>query len=200
MNADLNLSALATSFWVVAVSEIGDKTQLLSIWLGLKYQRPTLLIGAIAFATIANHAAAAWLGLGLSQLVQSWNPNVLPGLLAALFVLCGLWALRADSFAPPDESKTKSTPSTARVFWFVAGLFFLAEMGDKTQVATTALAADLQRPWSVALATSTALVFVNLPAVLFGKRLSPWVQRPAFRWVAAASFFAVAAAILINLS
>ena len=128
----MNLEAIVSSFALVAASEMGDKTQLLAFSLASRFRRPWMVMGGILVATLANHALASSAGVWISAHVPQ---RVMAGVLAATFVAFGLWTLRPDTLEQSDK------PSRFGPFLTTAFLFFLAEMGDKTQLATVALAA-----------------------------------------------------------
>ena len=128
----MNLEAIVSSFALVAASEMGDKTQLLAFSLASRFRRPWVVMGGILVATLANHALASSVGVWISAHVPQ---RVMAGILAATFFAFGLWTLRPDTLEESDK------PSRFGPFLTTAFLFFLAEMGDKTQLATVALAA-----------------------------------------------------------
>ena len=169
------------AFWVstgvVALGEIGDKTQLLAVLLAARFRRPVPIILGIFVATLANHAAAAALGGWLQSLI---DPQWLRWVLGASFLAVAVWML------VPDAIDDKEATGTSR--WGVFGLtvvaFFLAEMGDKTQIATVMLAARFNSLLWVTAGTTLGMLIANVPAVLFGERavkLVPivWVHRIA---------------------
>lgn len=177
---------------VVALAEMGDKTQLLSLLLAARYRRPAPILLGIAVATVLNHALAAVVG-GL--LAQWLAPDTLRWLLALGFAAMALWALRPD--------KLKGDPVGRHGAWGVFGVtcvvFFLAEIGDKTQLATVALAARYDHALvAIVLGTSLGMLLANAPVVLAGPRL---LQRLPLAWVrraAAAVFLALAILVLLT--
>lgn len=174
------------AFWVsaalVALAEIGDKTQILAIVLAARFRRPAPIILGIFVATILNHALAAWAG----ALAASWlTPRVLAYVLAASFLAMAVWALI------PDKHEDAPAARGARgVFIATAIAFFLVEMGDKTQLATAALAANWGNVWIVAAGTTLGMLAANIPAVLLGEAA---LRRAPLRLVrfAAAAVFAI---------
>ena len=180
---------LLTSTAVVAVAEIGDKTQLLSLLLAARYRRPLPIILAILVATVANHALAAWAG---ERIALEIGPQLLRWLLAFSFFAIALWALRPDRL---DETPRLG----ARLGVFTASVlaFFLAEMGDKTQVATVALAARYGDFYWVLAGTTLGMMCANVPAVLLGSRIVERCPMTVVRALAAAMFalFGVAALV-----
>jgi len=164
---------------LVAVAEIGDKTQLLSFVLAARLRRPWAIIAGILVATIANHALAGSLGAWLAQLA---GPNVMLWVTGLLFIGFGLWALHPDAL---DRD-----PEIHRAGAFVTTLiaFFLAEMGDKTQLATIALAARFDSLAAVVLGTTLGMMLANVPAVMIGGKLAAHLPMKAIR-IAAAGLF-----------
>jgi len=179
------MHALLVSLLVVAVAEIGDKTQLLSLILAARFRQPGPLIAGIFVATVANHALAGWLGV----LAAGWIPEAWrPGLLAASFLAVALWTLK------PDQVDADDAPAHAPRGVFVATTiaFFLAEMGDKTQVATIALAAQVEPYWQVVAGTTLGMMAANVPVVWLGSRFADRLPLRAARYVAAAGFAGLA--------
>ncbi len=174
----------------MAVAEIGDKTQLLSFALAARMRAPWAIIAGILLATLANHALAGTLGVWLAALAA---PEVLRQVTAAAFILFGIWALRPDTL--------DGTPGTRAAGAFVTALtaFFLAEMGDKTQLATIALAARFQPLAAVILGTTLGMMIANIPAVFIGEKLSERLPMKRVRWLASALFILTGAASLWDL-
>jgi Ca2+/H+ antiporter, TMEM165/GDT1 family len=186
---DRSMPALLMSIAVVAVAEIGDKTQLLSLLLAARYRRPIPIILAIMVATVANHALAAWLG---GQVAAAIDPQWLRWLLGGSFCAIALWALwpdRHDGTLPPQPK--------LGVFVTSLAAFFLAEIGDKTQVATIALAARYADFYSVLLGTTAGMMFANIPVVLLGERVTRACPMRLIRWLAAAIFAVVGIAAVV---
>lgn len=184
------MEAFLTSTLLVAVAEIGDKTQLLSFALAARLRTPWAIIAGILLATLANHALAGTLGVWLAALAA---PEVLRQVTAAVFILFGVWALRPDTLDGP--------PGTRAAGAFVTALtaFFLAEMGDKTQLATIALAARFQPLAAVILGTTLGMMIANIPAVFIGEKLSERLPVKRVRWLASALFILTGAASLWDL-
>jgi putative Ca2+/H+ antiporter (TMEM165/GDT1 family) len=176
----MNGTAIASSFALVAVSEMGDKTQLLAFSLASRFRKPWTVMAGIFVATIANHALAATAGAWVSNHVPV---RVMAGVLAAGFLGFGLWTLRPDSLDGADK------PSRFGPFLTTALLFFLAEMGDKTQLATVALAARYQAAVSVTIGTTLGMLAADGLAVFLGDRLAGKVQGRWVRIAAATLFF-----------
>jgi putative Ca2+/H+ antiporter (TMEM165/GDT1 family) len=183
------LEAFLTSTLLVAVAEIGDKTQLLSFVLAARLRQPWAIIAGILVATIANHALAASVGAWLAQLAQ---PEVMQWVTGLLFIGFGLWALHPDALG--DD------PKIHRAGAFVTALiaFFLAEMGDKTQLATVALGARFDSLPAVVLGTTLGMMIANVPAVMIGEKLATRLPLQAIRIFAAVLFLATGALTLLG--
>jgi putative Ca2+/H+ antiporter (TMEM165/GDT1 family) len=163
---DLNSFILASS--IVALAEMGDKTQLLSLLLAAKYKtHHWAIVAGIFVATVFNHAIAAWLGSALAQWV---NPELMKWIIAGGFIALGLWLLIPDKL--DDDEKTPLAHSSWKVFTITTSLFFIAEMGDKTQVATVALGARYDDLMAVVLGTTVGMMIANAPAVWLGQKFT----------------------------
>jgi Ca2+/H+ antiporter, TMEM165/GDT1 family len=184
------LEALLASILLVTAAEIGDKTQLLSFLMAARFPgHASALIAGIAVATLANHALAAAFG----SAVGAWLPaQALRWILAACFFAFAFWALI------PDKADVKLGATTRRnAFAAATFLFFIAEMGDKTQLATVALAAKYRALVPVIAGTTAGMLIANIPAVLLGERLLRRVPTHIFRRFAAILFAAFGIAVLI---
>ena len=168
---------------VVALAEMGDKTQLLSFLLAARLKRKGAICLGILVATLANHFLAGYAGVFLATFV---SPAVLKWGIAIAFLACGAWALKPDTFEQKRELGKQ------RVFLTTAIAFFLVEMGDKTQLATVALAARYHTLITVVLGTTLGMMIANVPAVWLGETLAHRVNMQLLRWVAAALFFLLA--------
>jgi len=189
----MDLSVLTLSAGVVTLAEMGDKTQLLSLMLAVRYPKQVWpIIGGIFIATLVNHAGAAFLGQVLASFL---NPDVLRWILSVSFIVIGAWLLVPDKFE--DEGKSKKVHGALAVFLLTITLFFLAEMGDKTQIATIALGARYNDVLSVTAGTTLGMMLANAPAVWIGQKFT---QRVPLKWVhaiAAGVFIAIGLATLI---
>lgn len=176
------MEAFLVSTGIVALAEIGDKTQLLALILAAKFRKPLPMIVGILVATIVNHVFAGALGTWLTSLV---TPETLRWVLGVSFLAMAAWTLVPDKFDEDDAILARFG-----VFGTTLIAFFLAEMGDKTQVATVALAAQYHAFYSVVAGTTTGMMIANIPAVLLGDRIA---QRMPVRLVhsIAAAIFAV---------
>ena len=181
------MEAIFSSFLLVAVAEMGDKTQLLAFSLATKYRRPWLVMGGILLATLLNHALASTVGSWASTLVP---PRVMAGVLAATFIAFGFWTLM------PDTLEERERPERFGPLLTTAILFFLAEMADKTQLATVALAARYRSVVLVTTGTTLGMLCSDGLAVFLGEKLAGRAPVRAVRIVAAALFFAFGAVSL----
>lgn len=175
------MDAFLTSAALVALAEIGDKTQLLSFVLAARLRKPWPIIAGIFVATVANHLFAGSVGVWLATLV---NPQWLPWITGLVFVAFGLWTLHPDSL--DDDPKLHR----AGAFVTTTIAFFIAEMGDKTQLATVALAARFDALLAVVMGTTIGMMVANVPAVLIGEKLAQTLPLTAIRWIAAGVFIA----------
>jgi len=175
----LSLEPLLVSTAIVAAAEMGDKTQLLSFVLAAKLKRPVPIVLGIFVATLANHFLAGWIGAWLATLV---SPTILRFLIGASFVLFGLWTLK------PDELEEDRKLPGSGVFLTTLLAFFLVEMGDKTQLATVALAARYRALALVVAGTTIGMMIANVPAVWVGEAMAHRVNLKWMRWIAAALF------------
>jgi len=182
------VEAFLVSMSIVALAEMGDKTQLLSFVLAAKLKRRVPIVLGILCATLANHALAGWIGAWLASLVA---PRTLRWIMAASFVVFGLWALKPDRL---DDDRTQAGGS---VFLTTLVAFFLVEMGDKTQLATVALAARYHSLASVVAGTTVGMLVANVPAVWMGEALTHRIDMRRMRWIAAALFLGLAVLTLL---
>lgn len=182
------MEAFLVSCGIVALAEIGDKTQLLAFILAAKFRRPLPIIAGILTATLANHAGAGALGAWLTALL---SPETLRWGLGISFLAMAVWTLIPDTFDERDSGITRFG-----VFGTTVVGFFLAEMGDKTQIATVALAARYHVFYAVVAGTTLGMMLANVPAVVLGDRIA---QRMPVRLVhaVAAGIFAVLGVITL---
>ena len=173
------MEAFLFSTTVVALAEMGDKTQLLSFVLAAKLKHKLPIALGILVATLANHFLAGYVGTWLSRLV---SPDTLRWIIALSFFAFAAWALKPDKL---DESrKLRGTG----VFLTTVVAFFMVEMGDKTQLATVALAARYDSLVAVVLGTTLGMMIANVPAVWLGEALADRVNMKVMRGIAAALF------------
>jgi putative Ca2+/H+ antiporter (TMEM165/GDT1 family) len=174
------LQAVLSSFALVAASEMGDKTQLLAFSLAARFRKPGPILAGILVATLLNHLLAASVGQWVALAIP---PKALALGLGITFIVFGLWTLKPDTLDDDDQ------PPKFGAFWTTAVLFFLAEMGDKTQLATVALGARFGSATAVTLGTTAGMMLTDGLAVFLGDRLAGKVQMKKVRWFAAALFF-----------
>ena len=179
------MEAFLISTGIVALAEIGDKTQLLALVLAARYKKPWPIVMGIFVATLLNHAMAGALGAWLTTLV---SPQILRWMLGASFIAMAVWILFPDQL---DDAADKK-PLRYGVFGTTAMLFFLAEMGDKTQVATVMLAARFDAYVAVVAGTTLGMMLANVPVVWLGERVTRLVPLRVVRVVSAAVFFGLA--------
>lgn len=182
------MEAFLVSTGIVALAEVGDKTQLLAFMLAARFRKPGPIILGILIATLANHAFAGAMGAWLTSLV---GPSTLRWILGVSFIGMAIWTLIPDTL---DEGDAKVAGSGVFSATFVA--FFLAEMGDKTQIATVALAAQYQAFYSVVAGTTLGMMIANVPAVLLGDRIAHRIPVSLVHRIAAAIFFVLGVATL----
>ncbi len=183
------------AFWVstgvVALAEIGDKTQLLAFILAARFKKPAPIIAGILLATLINHGLAGALGAWITAVV---SPEVLRWVLGASFIGMAVWTLI------PDEIEDEETQVAQRFGVFGATLitFFLAEMGDKTQIATVAMAAHYATPVIVVLGTTLGMLIADVPAVFVGNRLADKIPMKLVHVIAAGVFAVLGVATLLG--
>lgn len=184
------MEAFLISTGVVALAEIGDKTQLLAFLLAAKFRKPLPIVLGILVATLANHAFAGALGAWLTSLLA---PETLRWILGLSFIAMAVWILVPDKL---DEGDAKL--ARFGVFGTTLVAFFLAEMGDKTQIATVALAAQYQAFFYVVAGTTLGMMIANVPAVLLGDRIAQRMPVRLVHGIAAAIFAMLGIATLLG--
>jgi putative Ca2+/H+ antiporter (TMEM165/GDT1 family) len=185
------LQPLLVSTGLVAIAEIGDKTQLLAMLLAARFRKPLPIIAGIFVATIFNHALAAWVGVIAGDFL---NGPWMKWVLGIAFIAFGAWALIPDKFEDKDAPRDRPNAS---VFVTTAVAFFFVEMGDKTQVATVALAARFHQVLWVAAGTTLGMMLANVPAVFLSQAAADRLPLKYIRWAAAASFAALGVWVLV---
>jgi putative Ca2+/H+ antiporter (TMEM165/GDT1 family) len=184
------MEAFLVSTGIVALAEIGDKTQLLAFILAAKFRKPWPIIAAILVATIANHGFAGAVGAWITSLV---SPQTLRWVLGVSFIGMAGWTLIPDKFDEDDAKLAKFG-----VFGTTLVAFFLAEMGDKTQFATIALAAKYQSFLAVVAGTTLGMMLANVPAVVLGDRIAERMPTQLVHRIAAAIFAVMGIATLLG--
>jgi len=185
------MEALLLSTLAITLAEIGDKTQLLALMLAARYRRPWPIVAGIAVATLFNHTLAAALG-GWLRTVMS--PDVLKWLVALSFFAVAIWTLIPDSI---DEGDAPRTTGRFGVFGVTTIAFFLAEMGDKTQIATAVLGARYDSIVAVVAGTTLGMLIADVPAVFAGHLAAHRIPVRVVHVVAAVLFAALGVAVLI---
>lgn len=184
------MEAFLVSTGIVALAEIGDKTQLLSLLLAARFRRPWPIVLGILVATLANHAVAGAVGQWVTTLVGA---EALRWMLGLSFIAMAVWIMIPDEIDAND-----ATPARFGVFGTTLVAFFLAEMGDKTQVATVALAAQYQALAAVVLGTTFGMMIANVPAVLLGDKAARRLPLRLVHGIAAAVFAVLGVLTLVN--
>jgi len=185
------MEILFSSTLLVALAEIGDKTMLLAIVLAARFRRPLPIIAGIFAATIVNHALAAWAGAAIAGLLDGHAFRLA---VALSFLAMAVWTLIPDRLDSGEEKKPRFGP-----FLTTLVMFFMAEMGDKTQLATVALGARYHNVGLVAAGTTLGMMIANVPAVYLGERINRLIPMKAVRIGAAAIFAAIGIWALLDL-
>jgi putative Ca2+/H+ antiporter (TMEM165/GDT1 family) len=178
---NLKMEALFTSMGVVALAEIGDKTQLLAFVLAARFKKPVPIILAILCATLVNHGLAGALGAWITSVL---TPETLRWVVGVSFLGMAVWTMIPDKI---EEEETQAAKHFG-VFSATLVTFFLAEMGDKTQIATVAMAAHFPNPVMVVIGTTLGMLIADVPAVLVGDRFSKKIPMKLVHSIAAAMF------------
>ncbi|MDY7539383.1 TMEM165/GDT1 family protein [Undibacterium sp. RTI2.1] len=185
------MEAFFVSALAITIGEIGDKTQLLALLLAARYKKPIPIILGILVATLANHALAGLLGQWVASHV---SPTILRWALGLSFLAIAAWTLK------PDEMEENTvTEGRYGVFIVTCITFFLAEIGDKTQLATVALAAKYSNLGLVVAGSTLGMLIADVPAVFLGKVASPNFPFKLVRWIAAAIFAVLGIVVLTGL-
>jgi len=171
--------AFIASLMFVVLAEMGDKTQLLAMAFAARYSAQKVLI-AVFLATLLNHSLAVYVGHFLTVVIPM---EVISFIAALSFILFGLWTLRGDKLEGEDKKKTKFGPIIT-----VGIAFFLAEMGDKTQLATISLAVEYQNMLSVLLGTTLAMVIADAFGIIAGVVLKKHIPEKTIKWISAGIF------------
>ena len=187
------MEALLVSTGVVALAEIGDKTQLLAFILAARFKRPWPIIAGILVATVLNHALAGAVGAWLTSLV---SPQVLRWVLGLSFIAMAAWTLVPDKM--DDDEGDSLAARRLGVFGATFVAFFLAEMGDKTQIATVAMAARYSDAVLVVMGTTLGMMLANVPAVLIGDKLAHKLPIRLVHGIAALIFAVLGVATLLG--
>ena len=186
------MTAFLISIGVVALAEIGDKTQLLALALAAKYRKPWPIILGILFATLANHFLAGAVGTWLTRVL---GPDVMRWGLGLSFIAMALWMLVPDKL----DADASASRKVGGVFLTTTVLFFLVEIGDKTQIATVALAARYDALVAVVAGTTIGMLLANVPAVLLGSVAAEKLPKRVMNAVAALVFVLIGIAVLFGM-
>lgn len=185
------MEALLISTGVVALAEIGDKTQLLAFILAARFKKPLPIILGILAATVVNHGLAGALGAWVTSVL---TPEVLRWVLGASFIGMAIWTLIPDKI---DEEETQVAHKLG-VFGATLVTFFLAEMGDKTQIATVAMAAQFATPVLVVIGTTLGMLIADVPAVFVGDKFAHRIPMKLVHGIAAGIFAVLGIATLLG--
>lgn len=186
------MEALFVSTGVVALAEMGDKTQLLAFLLAARFKKPLPIILGILAATIINHGMAGALG---AWIAATLSPDILRWVLGLSFIAMAIWTLIPDKI----DDKESNTATQWGVFATTFISFFLAEMGDKTQIATVAMAVHYAQPLLVVIGTTVGMLLADVPAVFVGDRLAAKIPMRLVHGLAAAIFVALGIATLMGM-
>jgi putative Ca2+/H+ antiporter (TMEM165/GDT1 family) len=185
------MESLLVSTGVVALAEIGDKTQLLAFLLAARFKRPVPIIAGILLATIVNHGLAGALGAWITAHV---SPGIMRWVLGASFIGMAIWTLIPDEI----EDDEATIAQRLGVFGATVVTFFLAEMGDKTQIATVAMAAHYPHPLLVVAGTTLGMLIADVPAVFVGDKLAAKIPMKLVHGIAAGVFALLGVATLLG--
>jgi Ca2+/H+ antiporter, TMEM165/GDT1 family len=185
------VEALLVSTGIVALGEMGDKTQLLALVLAARFRRPWPIIAGILVATLANHALAGLVGEWISRTL---GEQTLRWVIGASFLAMAAWMMVPDKL---DDADAPPSPRFG-VFGSTLVAFFIAEMGDKTQIATVALAARYAQLWAVVAGTTLGMMIANVPVVLLGDVVAQKVPMKLVHGMAAAIFVVLGLATLLK--
>jgi putative Ca2+/H+ antiporter (TMEM165/GDT1 family) len=185
------MEAFLVSTGIVALGEMGDKTQLLALLLAARFRKPVPIVLGILVATLANHGMAGWLGGWIAGLM---GPQLLRWVIGGSFLAMAVWMLIPDKL----DDEVEGGGQRFGVFGTTVVAFFLAEMGDKTQIATVALAARYPDLLAVVAGTTLGMMLANVPAVLLGDQIAKRLSMTVVHGVAAAIFAVLGVLTLLN--
>jgi putative Ca2+/H+ antiporter (TMEM165/GDT1 family) len=189
------MEAFLISTGIVALAEIGDKTQLLALVLAARFRKPVPIILGILVATLANHAMAGAAGAWISAAL---GPTAMRLILGLSFIGMAAWTLIPDRLDDHPAGERRAATSRFGVFGSTLVAFFLLEMGDKTQIATVALAAKYAALGAVVLGTTLGMMLANVPAVLLGEVAATRLPMRLVHRIAAAIFLALGIMVLLG--
>lgn len=186
------MEAFLVSTGAVALGEMGDKTQLLAMILAAKFRRPIPIVLGILVATLANHAAAGAVGEWIAYMV---SPDIIRWVIGASFIGMAVWMMIPDKV---DEEEVSRSTMALGVFGTTVVAFFMAEMGDKTQIATVALAARYSDFFAVVAGTTLGMMLANVPAVYLGHKVADRIPMTLVHGIAALIFAVLGVLTLFN--
>jgi len=186
----LPMESFLVSLSTVAIAEMGDRTQLLSLILAAHYRKHWPILAGILCATLANHAVAGVIGVRLGRFL---TPALLDAVVGISMIGMALWALKPDTL---EENSTRVTRMSAFLATVIG--FFIAEIGDKTQIATMALAAGYSNLFAVVAGTTTGMLLANIPVVFLGKAFSDRLPLKAIHYVASGLFLILGAVFIFR--
>ena len=189
------MEAFLISTGIVALAEIGDKTQLLALVLAARFRKPLPIILGILVATLANHAMAGAAGAWISAAI---GPTAMRWILGLSFIAMAIWTLKPDELDDDAAGEGRAAAPRFGVFGTTLVAFFLLEMGDKTQIATVALAAKYPSLASVVLGTTFGMMLANVPAVLLGEVAASRLPMHVVHRIAAALFLVLGVTVLLG--
>lgn len=184
------MESFLISLSTVAVAEIGDRTQLLSLMLAARFRRPWPILAGVLCATLANHAVAAFVG---RRIGHALTPRILDAAVGLSMIAMALWTLKPDTLDGASAGGKRRGAFLATLI-----TFFIAEIGDKTQIATVALAAAYPNLLAVVAGTTTGMLLANAPVVFFGKAFSARLPLTPIRYLASAIFLALGIFFLLR--
>jgi Ca2+/H+ antiporter, TMEM165/GDT1 family len=184
------MESFLVSISTVAIAEMGDRTQLLSLMLAAHYRRPWPILAGVLLATLANHAVAGLIGVRLGHYL---TPTILDATVGVSMIAMGLWTLKPDRL---EEDSRHTSRTSAFIATLVA--FFIAEIGDKTQIATIALAAAYSNLFAVVAGTTTGMLIANAPVVFLGKAFADRLPLKTIHYVASGLFMLLGAIFLFR--
>jgi Ca2+/H+ antiporter, TMEM165/GDT1 family len=184
------VESFLVSFSTVAVAEMGDRTQLLALMLAAHYRKPWPILAGVLCATLANHAVAGLVGIRLGQF---FTPTVLDWIIGVSMVAMALWSLKSDTL---ETDAGRADRASAFIATVVA--FFIAEIGDKTQIATVALAAGYSNLVAVVAGTTSGMLLANIPVVFLGKAFAARLPLKAIHYTASALFLILGAVFILR--
>jgi putative Ca2+/H+ antiporter (TMEM165/GDT1 family) len=184
------MESFLVSLSTVAIAEVGDRTQLLSLMLAAHYRRPLPILAGVLCATLANHAVAGLIGVRLGRFLV---PSLLDTLVGISMIVMALWTLKPDKL---EEDPSRTGRNNAFIATLLA--FFIAEIGDKTQIATVALAAAYSNLLLVVAGTTAGMLLANAPVVFLGKAFADRLPLRAINYVASAAFVVLGVVFLVR--